>query len=77
MLRHWIKVLVKNKILKIESGSSLSDEEIERMRKEAEANAVEDNKKKEEVDKLNEADAMIFQTEKQLKEYDDKLDENS
>jgi molecular chaperone DnaK len=67
----------KEQNIKIESGSSLSDLEIERMRKEAEANAVEDNKKKEEVDKLNEADAMIFQTEKQLKEYDDKLDENS
>ena len=47
------------------------------MKKEAEANAVEDAKKKEEVEKLNEADSMIFQTEKQIKEYDEKLDENS
>ena len=67
----------KQQNIKIESGSSLSDEEIERMKKEAEANAVEDAKKKEEVEKLNEADSMIFQTEKQIKEYDEKLDENS
>ena len=66
----------KQQNIKIESGSSLSDEEIERMKKEAEANAVEDAKKKEEVEKLNEADSMIFQTEKQIKEYDEKLDEN-
>ena len=46
-------------------------------KKEAEANAVEDAKKKEEVDKLNEADSMVFQTEKQLKEYEDKLEETS
>jgi molecular chaperone DnaK len=61
--------------IKIESGSSLSDTEIDRMKKEAEANAESDAKKKEEVEKLNEADAMIFQTEKQLKEYDDKLED--
>ena len=67
----------KQQNIKIESGSSLSDEEIERMKKEAEANAVEDAKKKEEVDKLNEADSMVFQTEKQLKEYEDKLEETS
>ena len=63
--------------IKIESGSSLSDDEIERMKKEAEANASEDAKKKEEVEKLNEADSMVFQTEKQLKEYEDKLDQDS
>ena len=67
----------KQQNIKIESGSSLSDEEIDRMKKEAEVNATEDNKKREEVDKLNEADAMVFQTEKQLKEYDDKLEDNS
>jgi len=67
----------KQQNIKIESGSSLSDEDIERMKKEAEANAVEDAKKKEEVDKLNEADSMVFQTEKQLKEYEDKLEETS
>ena len=47
------------------------------MKKEAEANAVEDAKKKEEVEKLNEADSMVFQTEKQLKEYEEKLDDTS
>lgn len=67
----------KQQNIKIESGSSLSDEEIDRMKKEAEVNATEDNKKREEVDKLNEADAMVFQTEKQLKEYDEKLEESS
>ena len=67
----------KQQNIKIESGSSLSEEEIDRMKKEAEANADEDNKKKEEVEKINEADAMIFQTEKQLKEYDEKLDDDS
>ena len=63
----------KQQNIKIESGSSLSDDEIERMKKEAEANATEDNKKKEEVDKLNETDSLIFQTEKQIKENGDKL----
>jgi len=63
--------------IKIESGSSLSETEIDRMKKEAEANAESDAKKKEEVEKLNEADAMIFQTEKQLKEYGDKLEDAS
>jgi len=63
--------------IKIESGSSLSETEIDRMKKEAEANAESDAKKKEEVEKLNEADAMIFQTEKQLKEYGDKLEDTS
>ena len=47
------------------------------MKKEAEVNASEDAKKKEEVEKLNEADSMVFQTEKQLKEYEDKLDQDS
>ena len=65
----------KQQNIKIESGSSLSDEEIDRMKKEAEANATEDAKKKEEIDKLNEADAMVFQTEKQLKDNEDKIDE--
>ena len=67
----------KEQNIKIESGSSLSDEEIDRMKKEAEANASEDAKKKDEVEKLNEADAMVFQTEKQLKEYEEKLDDTS
>ena len=66
----------KQQNIKIESGSSLSDEEIERMKKEAEINADEDKKKQEEIQKLNEADSMIFQTEKQIKEYGDKLAED-
>jgi molecular chaperone DnaK len=67
----------KQQNIKIESGSSLSEEEINRMKKEAEANADEDNKKKEEVEKINQADSMVFQTEKQLKEYEDKIDEKN
>ena len=63
--------------IKIESGSSLSDEEIEKMKQEAEMNAEEDNKRKEEATKLNEADSTIFQTEKQIKELEDKIDEES
>jgi len=66
----------KQQNIKIESGSSLSDEEIERMKKEAEMNAEEDKKKQEEIQKLNEADSMIFQTEKQIKEYGDKINED-
>jgi len=65
----------KQQNIKIESGSSLSDEEIDRMKKEAEANATEDAKKKEVVEKVNEADSMVFQTEKQLKENESKIDE--
>lgn len=66
----------KSQNIKIESGSKLSEEEIEKMKNEADINASEDAKRKEKVDKLNEADAMIFQTEKQLKEYGEKLPEN-
>ncbi len=63
----------KSQSIRIEASSGLSDEEIEKMKSEAEANAEEDKKAKERIDKLNSADAMIFQTEKQLKEYGDKL----
>ncbi len=63
----------KSHDIRIEASSGLTQEEIERMRKEAEANADADKAAKEKVDKLNEADAMIFQTEKQLKEFGDKL----
>ena len=62
--------------IKIESGSSLSDEEIEKMKREAEQNATADAVKKDKVEKLNQADALIFQTEKQIQEFGDKLDEN-
>ena len=67
------KATNKSQDIRIEASSGLTEEEIERMRKEAEANADADKKAKEEVDVLNNADQMIFQTEKQLKEFGDKL----
>ncbi|MFK8044080.1 MAG: molecular chaperone DnaK [Crocinitomicaceae bacterium] len=67
------KATGKEQSIKIEASSGLSDEEIAKMKAEAEANADADNKKKEEADKINGADALIFQTEKQLKEYGDKI----
>lgn len=69
------KATDKQQNIKIESGSSLSEEEIERMRQEAVENEETDNKKKEEVDKLNTIDSTIFQTEKQISEFDEKLTE--
>ena len=63
----------KQQNIRIEGSSGLSQEEIDRMKKEAELNAEADKKEKELVDKINEADNMIFQTEKQLKDYGDKL----
>jgi len=63
----------KEQTIRIEASTGLSDEEIDRMKKEAEANAVEDQTEKEKVDKLNNADSMIWTTEKQLKEYGDKI----
>jgi len=63
----------KEQSIKIEGSSGLSDDEIKRMKAEAEANADADNKRKEEVDLLNKADSQIFQTERQLKEYGDKI----
>ena len=66
----------KEQNIKIESGSSLSDKEIERMKNEAEINAKSDKDKLEKIQKLNEADALMFQTEKQIKEFGDKLDDN-
>src|SRR5690554_6115794 len=63
----------KSHDIRIEASSGLTPEEIERMRKEAEVNAESDKKAKETADKINEADGMIFQTEKQLKEFGDKL----
>lgn len=67
------KATGKEQSIRIESNSGLSDAEIEKMKKEAEANAAADKEAKEKVDKLNAADSMIFQTEKQLKEFGDKL----
>jgi molecular chaperone DnaK len=63
----------KEQKIRIESSSGLSKEEIEKMKKEAEANAESDRKAKEEVEKLNTADALVFSTEKQLKEYGEKI----
>jgi len=63
--------------IKIEASSGLSEQEIDRMKKEAELNADSDNATREKVDKVNAADAMIFQTEKQLTEYGDKLSEGN
>jgi molecular chaperone DnaK len=67
------KATGKEQSIKIESSSGLSDDEIARMKADAEQNAEADKKRKEEVEKLNAADALIFQTEKQLSEYGDKL----
>ena len=66
----------KEQSIKIEASSGLSDEEIEKMKAEAQANAEADKKKKEEVELVNKADSTIFQTERQLKEYGDKLPED-
>jgi molecular chaperone DnaK len=67
------KATGKSQQIRIEASSGLSDDDIRRMREEAQANADADKKTKEEVDKLNQADSLIFQTEKQLKEFGDKL----
>lgn len=67
------KATNKTQNIRIEASSGLTEEEIKRMKAEAEANAEADQKAKEKADKLNEADAMIFQTDKQLKEFGDKL----
>lgn len=67
------KATGKEQVIRIEASSGLSKEEIERMKAEAEANAETDKKEREKIDKLNQADSMIFQTEKQLEELGDKL----
>jgi molecular chaperone DnaK len=66
----------KEQKIRIEASSGLSDDDIKRMKAEAEANAETDRKVKEEVEKINAADSLVFQTEKQLKEYGDKLPED-
>ncbi|MGM0566937.1 MAG: molecular chaperone DnaK [Bacteroidota bacterium] len=63
----------KEQKIRIEANSSLSEDEINKMKEEAKANAEADQKAKEKIDKLNQADSLIFQTEKQLKDYGDKL----
>jgi len=67
------KATGKEQKIRIEASSGLSKDEIEKMKREAEANAETDRKLKEKVEKLNQADALIFQTEKQLKEFGDKI----
>lgn len=67
----------KEQKIKIEASSGLSQDEINRMKSEAEANAASDKIEKEKIDKLNQADGLIFQTEKQLKEYGEKLSEGN
>ncbi len=63
----------KEQSIKIEASSGLSDDEIKRMKAEAEANAEADKKRREDAETLNKADSLIFQTERQLKEYGDKI----
>jgi molecular chaperone DnaK len=63
----------KEQKIRIEAGSGLSKDEVERMKNEAKANEATDKAAREKVDKINQADSTIFQTEKQLKEYGDKL----
>lgn len=67
----------KEQKITIEASSGLTEDEIERMKKEAEANAEADKNEKEKIDKINAADSLIFQTEKQLKEYGDKLSDGN
>jgi chaperone protein DnaK len=67
------KATSKEQKIRIEASSGLSDDEIKRMKEEAAANAEADKKEKERIDKLNQADSTIFQTEKQLKELGDKI----
>jgi molecular chaperone DnaK len=65
----------KEQNIRIEASSGLTDEEINKMKEEAKANADSDQKEREKIDKINAADGLIFQTEKQLKEFGDKLSE--
>ncbi len=67
------KATGKENKIRIEGGSQISKEEIERMKMEAEENAESDKIEKEKIDTINQADSVIFQTEKQIKEFDDKL----
>ncbi len=67
------KATGKSQSIRIEASSGLSDDEIKRMKSEAEANAEADKAAKETADKINQADSLIFQTEKQLKEFGDKI----
>lgn len=70
------KATNKKQSIRIEGSSSLNDVELDKMKKEAEDNAEADKKEKEKADTLNQADSMIFQTEKQVKDFGDKLSES-
>ncbi len=70
------KATGKEQHIRIEATTGLSEEEIEKMKREAEAHAEEDRKLKEKAEKLNQADSLVFQTEKQLKEFGEKLPED-
>jgi molecular chaperone DnaK len=63
----------KEQSIRIEASSGLSDDEIKRMKADAEANAEADKREKERIDKINQADSVIFQTEKNLNEFGDKI----
>ncbi len=67
----------KEQKIRIEASSGLTDEEIDKMKNEAKANAETDKAEREKIDKINAADSLIFQTEKQMKEYGDKLSEGN
>jgi molecular chaperone DnaK len=67
----------KEQKIRIEASSGLTDAEIQKMKQEAQANAESDKKEKEKIEKINTADSLIFQTEKQLKEFGDKLSEGN
>ena len=67
------KATGKSQQIRIEASSGLSDDDIKKMKEEAQRNADSDKRLKEEIDKINQADTMIFQTEKQLKEFGDKI----
>ena len=67
------KATGKSQNIRIEASSGLTDEEIKKMKQDAESHSAEDTKRKEEVEKVNQADSMIFTSEKQLKEYGDKI----
>ena len=67
----------KEQKIRIEASSGLTDAEIQKMKQEAQANAENDKREKEKVEKINQADSMIFQTEKQMKEFGDKLSDNN
>ena len=67
----------KEQKIRIEASSGLTDAEIQKMKQEAQANAESDKKEKEKVEKINQADSLVFQTEKQLKEFGEKLSEGN